>query len=85
MDWIRLNKIVDSIQAKLIRKNDLSLINFYCENKNKILTNSQVTELSNIPDLNAIANLKVNIDKMDLIILSMLLILWILEYLQWKE
>ena len=70
-----MNKIVDSIQAKLIRKNDLSLITFYCENKNKILTNSQVTELSNIPDLNAIANLKVNIDKMDLIILSMLLIL----------
>ena len=60
---IGLNKIVDSIQAKLIRKNDLSLINFYCENKNKILTNSQVTELSNIPDLNAIANLKVNIDQ----------------------
>ena len=41
----------------------MSLINFYCENKNKILTNSQVTELSNIPDLNAIANLKVNIDQ----------------------
>ena len=60
---ISLNKIVDSIQAKLIRKNDLSLINFYCENKNKILTNSQVTELNNIPDLNLISNLKVNIDQ----------------------
>ena len=60
---ISLNKIVDSIQAKLIRKNDLSLINFYCENKNKILTNSQVTELNNIPDLNLISNLRVNIDQ----------------------
>lgn len=60
---ISLNKTIDSIQTRLMRKDELGLINFYCENKNKILTNSEITELDNMPDLGTISNLNVNIDK----------------------
>lgn len=60
---IGLNKIVDSIQSRMIRKDELSLINYYCENKNKILNTTQETEIKNIPDLTSISNLRVDIDK----------------------
>lgn len=60
---IGLNKIVDSVKSHLMRKDELTLINFYCENKNKILNSSQVTELQNMPDLNTISNLRIDIDK----------------------
>ena len=60
---IGLNKIVDSIQSRMIRKDELSLINYYCENKNKILNTTQETEIKNIPDLTSISNLRVDIDR----------------------
>ena len=42
---ISMNKIIDSIQAHLMRKDELMLINFYCENKNKILSGCEISEL----------------------------------------
>lgn len=60
---IGLNKIIDSIQSRMMRKDELSLINYYCENKNKILNATQETEINNLPDLGSISNLRVTIDK----------------------
>lgn len=60
---IGLNKIVDSIQSRMMRKDELSLINYYCENRNKILNTTQETEINNLPDLGSISNLRVTIDK----------------------
>lgn len=60
---IGLNKIIDSIQSRMMRKDELSLINYYCENKNKILNTTQETEINNLPDLGSISNLRVTIDK----------------------
>lgn len=60
---IGLNKIVDSIQSRIMRKDELSLINYYCENKNTILNSTQVTELNNLPDITSISNLRVDIDR----------------------
>ena len=33
-----LNKIIDSLNAHLMRKDELTLINYYCDNKNNILS-----------------------------------------------
>lgn len=46
-----LNKIIEPINANLIQKDEISLINFYNENKNKIL--SQI-DTNNIEDINNI-------------------------------
>ena len=47
----------------MMRKDELSLINYYCENRNKILNTTQETEINNLPDLGSISNLRVTIDK----------------------
>ena len=60
---ISLNKIIDSINAHLLRKDELKLINFYCQNKNKILNQSEIFELNKIPNLEYLSNLRVDIDK----------------------
>lgn len=60
---IHLNKTIDTIQAHLMRKDELTLINFYCENKNKIANNTLLNDLKCIPDLNGVANMKMSIDQ----------------------
>ena len=59
-----LNKILDSLNAHLMRKDELTLINYYCDNKNNILsqidTNAENKAIFNI---NTISDLKINIDK----------------------
>ena len=60
---ISLNKLIDTINAHLLRKDELKLINFYCENKNKILNQSEVVELNNMPNLETLSNLRIDIDK----------------------
>ena len=56
-----LNKILDSLNAHLMRKDELTLINYYCDNKNNIL--SQIDSNENIFNINTISDLKINIDK----------------------
>ena len=60
---ISMNKMVDTIQAHLMRKDELTLINFYCENKNKLVNNTLLQDLKCIPDLTSVSNVKMNIDQ----------------------
>ena len=58
-----LNKIIDSLNAHLMRKDELTLINYYCDNKNNILSQIENTDNSKCFNINAISDLKINIDK----------------------
>ena len=60
-----LSKLVETINAYLMRKDELSLINFYTENKNKILAQSDINEMNNFNNINieGMANLRVDIDR----------------------
>ena len=60
-----LNKLAETINVYLMRKNELNLINFYTENKNKILAQTELNEINDINDINieGMSNLKINIDK----------------------
>jgi len=60
-----LNKLSETVNVYLMRKNELSLINFYTENKNKILSQTEFNEINNINELNleGMSNLKIDIDK----------------------
>ena len=62
---ILLNKLIETVNVYLMRKNELNLINFYTENKNKILAQTESNEIENINNLNLeeMSNLKINIDK----------------------
>ena len=46
-----------------MRKDELTLINFYCDNKNNILSQIEMNENKGIFNINAISDLKINIDK----------------------
>ena len=58
-----LNKILDSLNAHLMRKDELTLINYYCDNKNNILSQIESNESKAIFNINTISDLKINIDK----------------------
>ena len=60
-----LNKLSEKVNVYLMRKNELSLINFYTENKNKILSQTEFNEINDINELNleGMSNLKIDIDK----------------------
>ena len=58
-----LNKILDSLNAHLMRKDELTLINYYCDNKNNILSQIESNENKCLFNINAIGDLKINIDK----------------------
>ena len=58
-----LNKIIDTLNAHMMRKDELTLINFYCDNKNNILSQIEMNENKGIFNINAISDLKINIDK----------------------
>ena len=62
---ILLNKLIETVNAYLMRKDELTLINFYTENKNKILAQADINEMNNINNINinGMANLRVDIDK----------------------
>ena len=60
---ISLNKTIETIQAYLMRKNELTLINFYCENNNKINNNMMLHELKCLPDLSNVSHMKINVNK----------------------
>jgi tripartite motif-containing protein 63 len=59
---ISLNKLVDSISSNISRKDEVGLLNFYSENKNRVEQTSE-SEIPEIPDFNTITNIKVNINQ----------------------
>ena len=58
-----LKKIVDNINIFLYKKEELNTINFFCENKNKILEKAKISELDNMPDLDIYSNIRIESDK----------------------
>ena len=60
-----LNKLIETVNAYLMRKDELTLINFYTENKNKILAQTEINELNNLNNINIdrMSRLRVDIDK----------------------
>ena len=60
-----LKKLIETLNSYLMRKDELTLINFYTENKNKILAQTDINELNNISNLNIdnMSALRVDIDK----------------------
>ena len=60
-----LNRLNETVNVHLMRKDELNLINFYTENKNKILAQTELNEINNINNINidSLSNLKVYIDK----------------------
>ena len=60
-----LNKIIDSLNAHMMRKDELTLINYYCDNKNNILSQIENSDNNRCFNINAISDLKINVDKKD--------------------
>ena len=62
---ILLNKLNETINVHLMRKDELNLINFYTKNKNKIKAQTELNEIENINNLNinSYSNLKIENDK----------------------
>jgi len=58
-----LNKLIDSLNAHLMRKDELTLINYYCDNKNNILSQIESNDNNKCFNINVISDLKINIDK----------------------
>ena len=58
-----MNKIIDSLNAYMMRKDELNLINYYCDNKNKIITQLEENENNCLFNLNTVSDMKINIDK----------------------
>ena len=60
-----LSKLIETVNVYLMRKDELNLINFYTENKNKILAQTELNEINNINNMNldSMTNLKIDIDK----------------------
>jgi hypothetical protein len=59
---ISFNKIIDSVNANLIRRDEVTLLNYYSENKNKICQSIEA-DIPEIPDFNTINSLKVSINQ----------------------
>lgn len=57
-----LNKTIDSINSNIGRRDEVTLLNFYSENKHKIAQTAE-TEIPDIPDFNSIYNMKININQ----------------------
>ena len=58
-----LNKIIDSINSNLFKKDELNLINYYCDNKNNILSQIEMNEVNSMFKINSISDLKINFNK----------------------
>lgn len=57
-----INKTIDTINSNIMRRDEVNLINFYAENFNKIIHSTE-SEIPEIPDLNAIYNMKISINQ----------------------
>ena len=62
---LMLRKLIETLNAYLMRKDELTLINFYTENKNKILAQTEINELNNLNniDIDGMPKLRVDVDK----------------------
>ena len=59
-----ISKILESLNANMMRKDELNLINYFCDNNKKILAQIENNENNNcLFNLNTISDLKINIDK----------------------
>jgi hypothetical protein len=59
---ISFNKIIDGINANLVKREEVSMLNYYSENKDKI-GQSVESEIPELPDFNTLYNLKVNVNQ----------------------
>jgi hypothetical protein len=59
---VSLTKVLDSINTNIVRKDEVSLLNFYAENNAKVNQHIE-TEIPDIPPLEVIQNLSVNINQ----------------------
>jgi hypothetical protein len=58
-----MNKIIDTLNAYMMRKDELNLINYYCDNKNKIISQIETNENNLVFNINTVSDIKINIDK----------------------
>lgn len=61
-----LSNLIDQINNTVIKKDELNTINYFCENKNKILSQAELNELNTLPDLDTFTNIKIEPDKLTL-------------------
>ena len=59
---LSMNKLTETINSYLMQKKEIILINFYTDNKNKILSKLDLNDINKL-NLNIISNLKVDIDR----------------------
>ena len=59
---LSMNKLTETINSYLMKKKEINLINFYTENKNKILSQLDLNDINKL-NIDIISNLKVDIDK----------------------
>ena len=58
-----LGSLIEQINNIIKTKNEINTINYYCENKDIILSKAQLNELSNLNDTNTFTNIKIEADK----------------------
>ena len=58
-----LGSLIEQINNIINTKNEINTINYYCENKDIILSKAQLNELSNLNDANTFNNIKIEADK----------------------
>ena len=58
-----MNKTIDSLNAHMMRKDELNLINYYCDNRSNISSQIESNENNGLFNMNIISDLKINIDK----------------------
>ena len=58
-----MNKTIDSLNAHMMRKDELNLINYYCDNRSNISSQIESNDNNGLFNINIISDLKINIDK----------------------
>ena len=61
-----LEELIGKINIILNKKDELNTINYFCENKNKILKQCELNEINNIPDLDSFTNFKIEPNRITL-------------------
>jgi hypothetical protein len=61
-----LGNLIDQINNILNKRNELNTINYFCENKNIILSQAELNELNNLTDLDTFTNIKIEPDRITL-------------------
>ena len=61
-----LEEIIEKINIVLRKKEDLNTINYFCENRNKILKQCEIKDINSIPDLDSFTNFKIEPNRLTL-------------------